>query len=266
MATLYRDKEWLYKQYHEQGKSGCEIAEICDVSSHTIYTWMRKHGIERRSENNKEGKHNDKEWLIQEYVEKERSTHDIASEIEVTAGTINYNLEKFGIVRRDKSTAGGRAARESITPDELCNEEWLREKYIEDGLSQSEIAELVDRAPHAVSRAMRRLGIETRKPGPQPGPEHPLWKGGRPRYYGENWGEMRQKAIERDGGECRVCGINREEHREQHGDDIQVHHIRPIMEFDEPEDANTLDNLITLCRPDHMKWEGIPVVPNGVSD
>jgi predicted HNH restriction endonuclease len=41
-----------------------------------------------------------------------------------------------------------------------------------------------------------------------------------------------------------------------------VHHITPIRDFDTPEEANTLDNLITLCEPCHAQWEGLYLRPD----
>jgi len=86
--------------------------------------------------------------------------------------------------------------------------------------------------------------------GFNPGEDNPEWKNGateNPRYYGPNWQEQRQKAIDRDGGVCVKCGD---------GDQLVVHHINGRSEFDttEPgwwEEANVLENLATLCRSCH---------------
>lgn len=93
------------------------------------------------------------------------------------------------------------------------------------------------------------------------GPAHPAWKGGTIQYYGPNWDEQSRKARERDDNTCQACGspggaVN-----------LPVHHIRPRRKFvDEGgeldyESANELDNLVTLCQPCHLKWEGIPLRP-----
>lgn len=47
----------------------------------------------------------DAEWLRREYVEKQRSTGDIAAEFEVTDGAILFWLRKHGIPRRSVSEA-----------------------------------------------------------------------------------------------------------------------------------------------------------------
>lgn len=44
----YKDKDVLYRLYHEEGLSQKEIAERLDVAQKTISNWMRKHEIERR--------------------------------------------------------------------------------------------------------------------------------------------------------------------------------------------------------------------------
>jgi hypothetical protein len=95
------------------------------------------------------------------------------------------------------------------------------------------------------------------------GADHPVYTGYED-YYGENWPEQRRAALERDRHECVACGIGRRQHRKKHGCDLHVHHIQPIANYGTPEAANELSNLITLCRPHHAKWEGIPVAPEVV--
>jgi len=93
------------------------------------------------------------------------------------------------------------------------------------------------------------------------GEDHPCWTGGSPEYYGENWRQKRRKALKRDSYECRICGIGDEQHRDQLGQGLDVHHIQPIRTFDELEEANRLSNLVTLCRGCHSRWECIPIFP-----
>lgn len=52
-----------------------------------------------------DGAHRKREWLYREYVEKERSTGDIATELGFTDGAILFWLQKHGIPRRDVSHA-----------------------------------------------------------------------------------------------------------------------------------------------------------------
>ena len=96
------------------------------------------------------------------------------------------------------------------------------------------------------------------------GEQHSRWAGGFSNHYGRNWTQQRQKALERDGYQCVVCGLASEEHHRQYDAELSVHHIQPLRSFDEPEDANGLKNLVTLCRSCHRKWEGIPLRPEVV--
>lgn len=90
----------------------------------------------------------------------------------------------------------------------------------------------------------------------QVGENHHNYSGGRVKEYGENWYRQRRKAIERDGGQCQLCGV----HRDELPQDISVHHITPREEFItggeiDAENANALDNLICLCEPCHRSVE-----------
>jgi len=89
------------------------------------------------------------------------------------------------------------------------------------------------------------------------GSDNPQWIDGesRRRYYGENWLEQREQALERDDYQCTECGIERYEHIEQYDLDLHVHHKTPLRTFDEPKDANYLENLQTVCIACHKHVE-----------
>lgn len=102
-----------------------------------------------------------------------------------------------------------------------------------------------------------------RSDNPRTGKDHPRWNGGKPRYYGENWHRKRREAMKRDGGRCVQCEMSREDHKKEYDEDLHVHHLKPIATFDSPEDANYLENLVTLCRDHHSEWEQLaPLRPD----
>lgn len=58
----------------------------------------------------------------------------------------------------------------------------------------------------------------------------------------------REKAIERDGFQCTLCGITREEHRERYEKDLNVHHVDGKGFGRKKADRNSeLENLLTVC-------------------
>lgn len=83
------------------------------------------------------------------------------------------------------------------------------------------------------------------------GKNSPSWKGGYEWYYGPNWYDQRRKALEHDHHTCQQCGAP------ENGRRHDAHHIVPFREFglDRYEEANRLENLITVCRPCHMRLE-----------
>lgn len=84
------------------------------------------------------------------------------------------------------------------------------------------------------------------------GPNNPAWRGGHPAYYGQDWPSVRKAARDRD-KVCRRCktppGCR----------ELDVHHIIPVSSFPNPNDANTLSNVLALCHPCHMhvEWNGL---------
>jgi hypothetical protein len=85
------------------------------------------------------------------------------------------------------------------------------------------------------------------------GENNPNYKEGyEPNYdYGDNWYQMRRKTLDRDNRRCIIC--KESESNLERG--LEVHHINPIRSFEIPEKANTLDNLVTLCKNCHIEVE-----------
>jgi len=193
--------------------------------------------------------YHDEELLRELYVEKELSSIEIADRYGVGDKTIRNALERNGIEVR--STGESLRAK---SPPELKNENWLRQRYKIEGKKEAEIAESLGCSQWSVNHFRRRHGIEANEP--PSGQEHYNYKSNTESIdYGDNWHEKRREALERDGHECQACGVNTEDCY------LDVHHIRPIKRFDTPERANTLDNLVCLCRSCHRQWEGIPLRP-----
>ena len=74
---------------------------------------------------------------------------------------------------------------------------------------------------------------------------------------GGEWGVKRRKVLKRDDNACRYCGISDSELGEGGGNGLHVHHIAPRKQFDDPQKANKLENLITLCPSCHKRWENL---------
>jgi 5-methylcytosine-specific restriction endonuclease McrA len=83
------------------------------------------------------------------------------------------------------------------------------------------------------------------------GTQNHNWKGGYKKYYGPNWREQRRATRKRDKYICQLCGVTECDL----GQELHVHHITPFREFDSYQDANCLDNLISLCKPCHTLLE-----------
>lgn len=75
------------------------------------------------------------------------------------------------------------------------------------------------------------------------------WRGGHSHGRGPGWQKRAEAIRERDGHCCRWCGKTREENKAA----LSVDHVRPWREFDNAEEANHEDNLVSLCRKCHGK-------------
>jgi DEAD/DEAH box helicase domain-containing protein len=80
-----------------------------------------------------------------------------------------------------------------------------------------------------------------------------------PNQYGPRWNQLRELIRARDKYSCQVCGVL------EAGQAHHVHHKRPFRGFPTVEEANRLDNLITLCPSCHRKVESSVRLKSGLS-
>ncbi|HKJ26330.1 MAG TPA: DEAD/DEAH box helicase [Anaerolineales bacterium] len=85
-----------------------------------------------------------------------------------------------------------------------------------------------------------------------------MW-GSDPNRYGPNWPQQRDHARQRDNYTCQNCG------RPEEGRSHDVHHKIPFKAFERFQDANQLDNLVTLCPACHRRAEAVVKVRSGLS-
>ncbi|QLK25421.1 HNH endonuclease [Natrinema zhouii] len=245
----YQDSDLLRELYVEQGMTNVEIAELLDCADCTVSEYRRRFGIKRRYQR--------ASWLRKQYYERGQSLTEIAEMCDTDAGTVANWMERHGLERRTISEAQSNG-----DVSKLHDREWLETQYCNQERTTTEIADELGITSWTVSKWLERHSIEARNSAGESGEANANWAGGYENYYGANWGQKRTEVLERDGFACLVCGMNVEEHHKRYNRSLDVHHIRPVRTFDEAENANTLDNLVTLCDRCHKKWEGIPLRPD----
>jgi len=87
------------------------------------------------------------------------------------------------------------------------------------------------------------------------GENHSNWQGGYEKWRGSNWLAQHDAARERDNRTCQNCGITESEL----GRPLDVHHIKPWRNFNGNwQEANRLENLVSLCQRCHTSLEPRP--------
>lgn len=89
---------------------------------------------------------------------------------------------------------------------------------------------------------------------------HPRYKGedklSDPPDYGPGWNPAKRARVrERDNHECVSCGIGSEDHINQYGRRLNVHHESPARGATNPAVYNAMRNLTTLCVSCHQQEE-----------
>lgn len=98
----YKDEDRLREEYVVEGKTAREIAEDFGVTAQTICNWLHRHSIPVRGNGDREKPWRDEEVLYQQYVEEDRTSREIADELDVTAPTVRNWLHHHGIPVGDR--------------------------------------------------------------------------------------------------------------------------------------------------------------------
>lgn len=265
-VTKLHNKDWLEREYVENLKPATEIADSCGVTPDTVYSWLRKHGMEVRTTSESAcgealEKLNDADWLREKYINEGHGIKAIGDQLDVAGKTVYQRLMKYDIQTRPHPLE-----KTDADIEKLNDEEYLREQYCQDN-SMAQIANEIDCHTDTVWRRFVKYGIEARGHDEchPSGPDHPQYNPNSTDNYGPNWDEKRLEARIRDHCRCQYCSIHDGEHIEKYNRVNHVHHIRPRREFlkddgsIDNEAANRLDNLITLCNVHHKKLEGVPI-------
>ncbi len=80
-----------------------------------------------------------------------------------------------------------------------------------------------------------------------------------PNDYGPDWEEIRNTILVRDKNTCQVCGKFSENNA------LHVHHKLPMRSFNNLQEANHLNNLVSLCPRCHQRAESVVRVNSGIS-
>jgi len=150
---LYQDKDWLYHQYWELGKSTRQIAKEFGYGINTIRRWMDKFGIPRRSvdegiQQRFKAPYRNRDWLYNELIIKGKSRIQVARELGVNRETIDKWAKKFEIGYPEKL---------------YQNKEWLEEQYVKLGKSTIQIAEELGVSETVILKWLKRFEIPIRR-------------------------------------------------------------------------------------------------------
>lgn len=163
----YQDRSWLEHHYLERNLNVIEIAKIADVHPTVITNWLHKHGIPIKRKIRGRNTYKNKAWLQEHYCAKQLSAGQIAQIVGVEPNTIQRWLYHHGIpIRSGSDSLLARFGRLKNDPKTTYrNEQWLRHKYHDEGLSTQAIGDLVGVSNCTIHRWLKKFGIDLRNPG-----------------------------------------------------------------------------------------------------
>jgi DNA-binding XRE family transcriptional regulator len=256
----WKDSDHLRELYHSRGMSQREMAEAMDCRRQTVIKWMDRYDIPTRSV----GAHQipaqlrDAGWVRRQHHELDKSTGEIADEVGCSDNAVRNALSRCDIEHRKRYSANETAQ------EMLDDEALLRYLHDEKELSQSAIARRIGVHQMTVSRRLREHGIETRPAKSRSGEHNHRWlpqeeMAPTAEYGSERWRRIRNQCLEKHDSQCQRCGITDDKHYGKYGFGLDIHHIRPVSEFDSRDEADRIDNLVPLCRACHEAVEGLPL-------
>lgn len=292
----WQDRETLYELYIKEGLSTAAIGERLGCTDVTISDWLDRHAIPARDPDppTMTGKDHPRSVTRVELIEDYRQ---VADELGKTPSQAEYNqhedsytwsairghFDSMGELQEAAGLEKLRKGRVDIECDicgsefnvkhakkdtrrfcsDECHTEWRKGAYsgknnhnykrdIESTCEWCGDSYTARRYREDSTRFCSQECMVKWRSQEYSGEDHPRWKDNGNYYRGPNWHRQREKARERDDYECQNCGSVKQ---------LQVHHITPYESFDDYEEANRLQNLITLCTSCHhqLEWGSITV-------
>jgi AraC-like DNA-binding protein len=244
----YENKTWLREQYIDEEKTLSQIADMCNCCIATISRRLKAYNVPTRGRGvvDVDQRLDDEQWLRERYVCEKRSYKQMSEMCDCSPTTVKRKLKKYDIPTRNNR---------HLSDHRLQDEQWLREKYIEETKSSEEISEICDCAPSTVRRHLKKANIETRPASPRSGKDHPHWEEDSS-PYGSGWTKRKRERVrELDNYQCIDCGMIQKNHKLEYDCRLHVHHLLKARDVDDGEKQNAVDNLVTLCVSCHRKWE-----------
>jgi len=239
------DPDWLWEQRWVEGRSQRDIADELGISHNGVGYQLRKYGMGGRV-------HpfiDDPEIFYHLYIIRDMSAEYLADKFNTHRETIHRRAREYDAQKpvHRKNTWGLKWA----IP-------YIREKYKEEKMPATDIADELGVATSGVLEQMYENDIKLRDQSYYSGENCKMYEGGETINYKGGWDKSRREAKERDDHTCQRCGV----HDSDTDEYLDVHHKVPYTSFDDPFEANKLDNLVALCRSCHRKVESWPVQPS----
>lgn len=227
MSKKYRDEGALQEAYSRLNSLSKVGEELGGVSASTIKRWMDRHGIETNQAPN----------------DVERIEVDCEN-----CGTL-LNLKPYRVEEAEHNycNASCQAENEDRTGE---NHNRYTGKIQDECETCGTDVEYYPSRSHWNNHFCSEICRAKWQSENVTGENHHQFEGGNIKY-GKTWTWNRNQVRERDGNTCQICGADEEEN----GRIPAVHHIKPVREFDDPDEAHQMDNMVQLCMSCHIKME-----------
>lgn len=277
----YKDEDLLKRLYWNEEMSIYDIADKLNVSYKTIYNYMEKFEIKRRSLSEaQEGKKNHN-WkggkkevkctncgtIIKKYpssIRKTKHNRYFCNRKCYNKWAKGKNNPMYGKIHSEE-------AKEKMS--EIHKGKKLSEEHKQKLREASKGRTHSEETKEKISEAHKgKTFSEEHKQNlseSKSGKKNPSWKGGHEKIdleekYGDYdyWVWKAEQRRKKDNYSCQFpnCNMSNKEHKEKYNKKLHVHHIKPRSEFNKDKfdwyiRAHDLANLKTYCLPHHMEIE-----------
>ena len=218
------NKEWVYQKYCIEGMTQKEISNLLGCDQLKIRSAMERFGIKCRPKIRHPELHDEK-WLYEKYVVDGLNASEIANLLGCTDSAVRSAMQRHDIKIRAWSDK---------RPHQLNNYTWLKQKYIDEQQSATQIAVLLDCNPTAVTMALDRNDVKRRTFLESiSGKFNPNWQGGisfEP-YCVKFKESLKERVRNKFGRKCLLCSKTEKEQMDdqiKHGKRSQrlsIHHV-----------------------------------------